>query len=200
MNAEPRRRRYASREELVRLAQALTTFQETDFIVERAVRFLLFTGMRKMEVLTLKWDDVDFDLGIARLNTKTGQQDKKLSVLALGILQSMPEPKTSPFIFPSKVKPQGHLVDIRKAWKKITVEAGIVDLTIHDLRRTYGTYGTELNGLWASSRMLGHRSQTTTERNYAQHDNDAVTRAENTTAKHIKTLMSNRTAKIAKLP
>jgi integrase len=112
----------------------------------------------------------------------------------------MPEPKSGPYVFPSKVNPQSHLVDIRKVWKKITDEAGINNLIIHDLRRTYGTYGTELNGLWAASRMLGHRTQATTERNYAQHDNDVINQAEDTTAQHIENLMSNRTAVVSRLP
>jgi integrase len=198
-NDEPPRRRYASRQELVRLGQSLTKYQETDYVVERAIRFLLFSGMRKMEALKLKWDQVDLDLGIARLNTKTGLQDKKLSVLAIEVLRSMPQPQTNPYVFPSSVKPQTHLVDIRKVWAKITKEAGIVDLTIHDLRRTYGTYGTELNGLWASSKMLGHRSQATTERNYAQHDNEAITKAEDATSKHIDALMSGHSAVVTKL-
>ena len=193
-NVQPRRRRYASPEELARLGKALERSQGTNLIVERAIRFLLYTGLRKMEALSLRWNQVDIDLGIARLNTKTGQLDKKLSALALGVLKTLP--RDSQYVFPSQTKPDCHLVDIRKVWRSILRDAGIDDLTIHDMRRTYATYGTHLHGLWTASRMLGHASQTTTERSYAQHDMERVAEAEDGTAAHIERLITGPIAQV----
>ena len=70
------RERYLTGEEYRRLGQVLKTGEADGSLAEAAVaalRLLMLTGCRREEILTLRWDDVDFDSRELRLrDSKTG--------------------------------------------------------------------------------------------------------------------------------
>ena len=66
-------------------------------------------------------------------------------------------------MFPAE-SASGHLVDPKKAWKRILNRAEIEDLNMHDLRRTMGSYQT-IGGAnsFIVAKSLGHKSIKSTE-------------------------------------
>ena len=85
--------RFLTSEELTRLGQAMraaTDRGENGYAIA-AILFLLLTGCRKGEALTLQWPWVDFERSILRLpDSKTGAKVVPLGEPALRLLQSLP--------------------------------------------------------------------------------------------------------------
>jgi len=87
------------------------------------------TGMRRGELLSLAWEDVDLDLRVAHLNmTKNGsKRDVPLSSEAINLLRSLPH-DISGYVFPIT------FASLRGLWNRACKRAGITDLHFHDLR------------------------------------------------------------------
>lgn len=86
------------------------------------------TGMRRGELLGLRWPDVDLENRIAHLElTKNGDsRDVPLSRRAVETLKNLP--RTDDRVIPAS----GNAV--RLAWEKLRRRAGVEDLRLHDLR------------------------------------------------------------------
>jgi len=103
--------------------------------LEPIVLTAYYTGMRKSEILGLKWEEVDLEKGFIRLRgerTKSGagrsiplhpRVKKRLSRLAQAI--------SSERVFLRQGNP---LLDIKKGFRGACGRAGIQDFTFHDLR------------------------------------------------------------------
>jgi integrase len=156
------RERWLTAKEIERLATAL---HDAPHPYGEAIRLLLLTGCRKTELLRARWDRLDLDARRLLLeDTKTGEPKvQPLSPPAVTILRAMPRRLHSPWIFPGPdaKKP---LQDIKKAWKVVREAAKVPDATIHDLRRTTGSWliqrGVPLKVVGAA---LGHRDTRSTE-------------------------------------
>lgn len=105
----------------------------------------LLTAARRSNVAAMAWADVN--LGRAEWRVpgelmKNGQpQTITLSPEAVLILQNRRPASGKGFVFPSKrSKKKGHIVEPRRAWRRVLEVAGIDDLRIHDLRRTLGSW------------------------------------------------------------
>ena len=104
---------------------------------------LLYTGVRKSNVLCMKWSEVDLDSKIWLIPiTKTG---KNLTIaLADSAVDLLKEIKSNnpdeKYVFPSSTSSSGHIVDIKRVWSTINNKAHITNLRIHDLRHTLATY------------------------------------------------------------
>jgi integrase len=80
---EKGRERMLRGDEFARLHVALERYQGRPYVTG-AIRLLLFTGCRLEEVLTLQWDDIDFDRSEIRLrDSKTGARIVQLSPQAI---------------------------------------------------------------------------------------------------------------------
>src|SRR6516165_9184885 len=96
-------------------------------------------GMRRGEILKLRWDQVDWDANLIRLEKKQTKGKKARKAPLYGELRAWFElayatrdPKC-PFI----VSWKGHgITEVKTAWKKARERAGVPALLIHDLRRT----------------------------------------------------------------
>ena len=86
------------------------------------------TGMRRGELLSLRWSDVDLSTRTARLTkTKNGHpRTVPLTPTALDVLGSLK--RTDELVFP--VTPTA----VRLAWGRLRRRAGLDDLRLHDLR------------------------------------------------------------------
>ena len=74
---------------------------EDDPYVEAALRLFLLTGLRKRELLSARWSNVDLERGEIRLpNTKSGEpQTRTLTTDAVEVLKGMPHMKESVWVF-----------------------------------------------------------------------------------------------------
>lgn len=177
---EKRRERYLSPAELARLGEVLAESEtnESEFPTALlALRLLALTGMRKGEVLTLRWEDLDLGRGLAHLpDSKTGQKTVPLSAPAVELLRRAPRCEGNPFVCWGR-RLGKHFVGLHHVWERIRAQAGIPDVRIHDLRHTFASYGAaEGLGLYQIGKVLGHTQASTTER-YAHLGPDPVKEA-----------------------
>lgn len=168
---EEKRDRYLKPEELPRLVKSID--QEKNIYIRNALWLYLLTGMRKNELLSVEWRNVDMERGELKLaDTKNGRPHYlPLGGEALELLHKTPKLADNPYVFPG-AKQGAHLVNIDKPWQRIRGRAGLDDVRIHDLRRTLGSWLAQSgNSLHLIGRILNHSDQKTTE-TYARFQQD----------------------------
>jgi integrase len=145
----------------------------------RAIRLLLLTGCRRMEILTLRWRMVDMSAHCFRFDdTKTGPQIRPVGASALRLLASFkPNPcKSETYVFPSTGK-NGHFVGLPKAWARIAKAAGIEGVSIHGLRHWFASSAAEMGySELIIAPLLGHSGRGITSR-YANAPDTALVAA-----------------------
>lgn len=171
--ADKKGHRYLSQQELVALGQALANGEERGLNPQalNILKLLIFTGARKGEIETLRWDAVDFQGGYLRLaDSKTGQKAIPLNAGALEILSNLARLEGSPFVFPAH-RSEGHYEGTPKVWRIVREMAGLNDVRLHDLRHSFASIavsgGASLPIIGA---LLGHNDSATTHRYAHLHD------------------------------
>lgn len=166
--------RFLTNTEMAKLGEVLNTLEKAEALAVPAIRLLILTGCRKTEILSLKWSEVDFDLGCLRLaDSKTGQKVVMLGAPALQIFASLSRQEGSDYVFPA-MKGKGHYVGLPRAWIRIRKKAGLDDVRIHDLRHSFASVGAGAGmGLQIIGKLLGHADPKTTAR-YAHIADDPV--------------------------
>jgi len=157
---EPRGRvRFLSEEEQKALLEACQKAKCPYLYI--VVVVALSTGARFSEVMTLRWQDVDFDKSVLKfMETKNGEnRPVPLSAYAYEVLlkHSKVRKINSSYVFPRR---DGKApLELRKRWDKAVKESGIVDFKFHDLRHTAASNlamsGATLTDL---SHILGHKT------------------------------------------
>jgi integrase len=102
----------------------------------------LFTGARRGNILSARWQDFDLPARLWRIpQTKRGTPvTVPLSDAALAVLERTPRiANPDSFLYPASGD-SGHLAEPKKAWADLIARAGLTDLKIHDLRRTFGSW------------------------------------------------------------
>jgi integrase len=161
-------------------------------VVIKAIKLLIFTGCRRNEILTLTWEEVDFERKCLRLkDSKTGKKLVPLSDIAISIIKTIPKLPINPYVIANEAG-TGHLVCIKKTWAHIRKLAGLPDLRIHDLRHNFASVGVCDNmSLAVIGKLLGHSNTSTTER-YAHLQADPLRQAANQISNQIEqTFLSN---------
>jgi integrase len=189
---EHKRERFLSEEELARLAETLTEIEQAQSelpSVVPAIRLLLFTGARRSEILTLRWEHVDLDGQCLRLpDSKTGAKVIYLPPAGLEVLACLEQQEGNPYVIVGG-KPGAHLVNLQKPWRRIRAKAGLDDVRIHDLRHSFASMavagGLSLPVIGA---LLGHSQPQTTAR-YAHLADDPLKQAVNITGGRIAAAM-----------
>jgi integrase len=161
---EERRERFLSPEELERVNRSL--LEEPMWQWKAYFPLALLLGLRRSELLTLRWEDVDLTMQTLKLpQTKAGRPHLlPLPSPAVQIFEGLPSRGHSEWVFPSD-RVDGHIVEPGKAWQRIRERAGVAQVRIHDLRHTLASwliaqgYTLQLIG-----RALNHRQTSTTER------------------------------------
>ena len=127
----------------------------------------LHTGMRKSEILNLRWSQVDSKKRLIKVeNTKSGKSryiniNSELSCL-LPSLKTKNKEREFVFTNPVTGKP---FVDLKRAFKTACEEAGISELRFHDLRHTFASRLIESGvDLITVRDLLGHSTVKVTER------------------------------------
>ncbi len=157
---EPRGRvRFLTNEERQDL---LTQCQKKDIhpFLYPLVVLALSTGARWSELLNLKWDNIDLQQRMIRLEkTKNGER-RSIPIVGHGweeLQQLRSNRRTdTPYLFPRQdgQKP----MEIRKHWEKAVKDAKIEDFRFHDLRHTAASYlAMEGATLLEIADVLGHK-------------------------------------------
>ena len=140
--AEHKRERFLSDDEYRRLGEALRDAERERFASPAAIaaiRLLMLTGCRSGEILSLRWDYVDLDMGELRLpDSKTGSKVVHLGDPAIAVLRGIPRTEGNPWVLPG-LKRGRHIACLHDSWRRILDRAVIENLRIHDLRHTCAT-------------------------------------------------------------
>ena len=155
--------RYLSDIERERLIEAClkSTWPKLYLLVLLAIT----TGMRRSELINLRWSDIDFESSIAYLaDTKNGEPRlNPIPEIAMKELKKFRRVGNG-LVFPSPAKPDKPFEFI-KQWKIALNKAGIEKFRFHDLRHTAASYlvmgGATLHD---AAEILGHKSTETTKR------------------------------------
>ncbi|QUX92619.1 hypothetical protein CYL31_14970 [Marinomonas sp. A3A] len=155
-----------------------------------ALLFLLFTGMRAMEALTMKWSYLSPDKSYIDLPlTKSGKPRRvQLNNSAKAVLEHLETLRMNDYVFFSNAT-NGHISYPRNALNWVCDQLskkGVLNghLTLHSLRHSFATNLIEATGsLYVTQIALGHSSSAVTER-YThlsnQHINDSVLQLDTT--------------------
>lgn len=171
---EEKRLRFVKPDEMPLLFAALKSEPNPDVV--DFVNLSLWTGARKSDIFSMRWQDVSLN------DNKWDVPDPKsdpytiaLTPEAIAILKRRLSARKndSSWVFPGVGK-TGHLVDLKGRWKELLKRADIENLRQHDLRRTLGSYQTAAGtSLSIVGKSLGHKSLAATQV-YAQLDLDPV--------------------------
>lgn len=182
------RTRFLSGEERMRLIRACQDSESKGLYP--VVILALSTGMRRGEILNLKWSDVDLDRGAILLQTtKNGERRfVPLVGIALDLLKSRYiNPPTNSLVFPAPHSPSKP-INIRSAWETALAKAGISNFRFHDLRHTAASYlAMNQASLLEIGTLLGHKTVQMTKR-YAHLSNEHIQRLSQTLNNSISTL------------
>ena len=124
----------------------------------------LYTGMRKSEILHLRWEDIDFKNRLILVNNSDEFHTKNYEPRAIPMhptlyehLRRIPRNINSDYLF---CHSDGERIkDLKKGFSLALKRAGIKDFTVHGLRHTFASHmvmaGCDLLTL---QRILGHKS------------------------------------------
>jgi integrase len=137
----------------------------------------LYTGMRKGEILRLKWSDIDFERGFIHIRGPKGGQDQKvpLNEPAREVFEKLP--RTHELIFPGM---HGLRTGIYHAIGKIKKQAGLpADFRpLHGLRHHYASMLASSGqvDMYVIQKLLTHKSPIMTQR-YAHLRDESLKKA-----------------------
>ena len=160
---EEARDRVLSTAELETLAIALNEAAERHPGPVAAIRFAAVTGLRIREVLSIRWDEIDFERRRVTLpQTKSGRRSHDLPEPALDVIGN--QPRINSWLFTSG---RGHLgySHTRKVFSEIAIAGGLSDVRLHDLRRTVMTQAAMAGvGTHVLRDLLGHKTTAMADR------------------------------------
>jgi integrase len=160
------RQRFLSKAEFNTLSKQLDFYAkaqlESPYVIA-ALKLLLFTGCRSGEILTLKWDYVDFDNHCFRLpDSKTGAKTVYFSNMVVDILKGLKRQPNNPYVVAGELEGK-HLNNLQKPWQRIRKDCGLEDVRIHDLRHSFASMAAASGmSLPLIGAMLGHTQPQTT--------------------------------------
>ncbi len=126
---------------------------------------MILTGARLSEILTLRWEFVDFDRSVLRLpESKTGAKTIYLNPPAVELISQLPRIEDNAYVIPGQ-KDGARLINLGKPWRLIRTEAKLDDVRLHDLRHSFASFGAGAGlSLPVIGALLGHSQASTTQR------------------------------------
>ena len=163
---EQERERFVTPEELPRLFDAIDAAE--DVRIADYLRLALLTGARKTAILRMRFADVDLVRAVWTIPASDSKNGSPIHVPlvseAVEVLRSrLIAAKGREYVFPGR-HGNGFLSDPTKPISKVFAAAGLKDVRLHDLRRTYGSWQAA-NGSseLLIGKSLGHRNTRSTQ-------------------------------------
>ena len=155
--------RFLSSEEAKALLIAIKNSKNP--MLQHIISMLMLTGARKREVLDAKWEDFDMERNIWRIpTTKAGKaRIVPLSDAASVLLIKLRQRKRCAHAFanPATLKPYS---SVYYYWHTARKEAGLSDVRVHDLRRSFASFLVNAGrSLYEVQPLLGHTQIKTTQ-------------------------------------
>ena len=146
----------------------------TNPVITRYLQILLLTGARREELASLRWTDVDLRWKTMTIKDKV-EGTRQIPItpyvgLLLGTIQRHNE-----FVFFSETSQSGRIQEPRIAHNKALDLVGLPHLSIHDLRRSFGTLAEWVecpSGI--SAQIMGHKPSALAEKHYRKRPIDML--------------------------
>ena len=158
LKGEKQRDRFLSHEEAQRL---LTCCAEP---LRSIVMVALNTGMRRLEILSLRWPEVNFDQKLITVLDSKNHEVRKISMneTVQKVLKEIPRYGEHVFSY----KDGKPYTSVQKSFNHVKAKAGLLDdVVFHSLRHTFASWlvmaGVDITTVM---RLLGHRSLSVTMR------------------------------------
>ena len=128
------------------------------------VLMALMTGARRGELLSLRWEWIDFSARSVTLEQTKNGQPRVLPLPMPVIEELMCHRRPEGLVFASG-RSVNRPADIKSPWRKALIAAAVEDFRFHDLRHSAASY-LAMGGasLLEVAEVLGHRSLQTTKR------------------------------------
>lgn len=123
------------------------------------LKLAIITGMRKSEILNLRWSDIDFRLGVIRVRPEIAKSKKERYIPICGELINdlLSIERQGEFIF-QNLRTGKNIGEIRRAFFSAVKKAGINGLRFHDLRHLAAYRLVKVTDVVTASKILGHSS------------------------------------------
>ncbi|MDA8363698.1 MAG: integrase family protein [Gammaproteobacteria bacterium] len=153
----------------------------TNPVISSYLQALLLTGARREEMARLKWADVDFQWRSLTIRDKVeGVRTIPLTPYLASLLFRLPrrknkEGKALPWVFSSPTAADGKLTEPRIAHNAVLEAAGLPHVTLHGLRRSFGTLAEWVetpSGI--SAQIMGHKPSALAEKHYRRRPLDLL--------------------------
>jgi len=128
---------------------------------------LILTGTRREEMAQLKWVDVDFQWSALWVKDKVHSEGRKIPLTPYLSTLISSLPKRNEWVFNSPTSESGRIMEPARAHKRALSKAGIDVVTLHGLRRTFGSLAEWVEmprGVVAQ--IMGHAPNATAEKHY----------------------------------
>ena len=166
--------RFLSAREFVRLAGSLRAHEEIFPIAVQAIRLIIYTGARRGEIETLRWEWIQ-PPRLMLPDSKTGPKIIYLNTQALAVIDAIPDRCEAGLVFPAQRSGAG--INLNAAWAAIRSHAALPDVRLHDLRHSFASIAiADGISLVVIGKLLGHALAETTER-YAHLADEAISDA-----------------------
>ena len=135
-------------------------------VIAAYLQTALLTGGRREEVAGLQWEDVDFQWKSMTIKDKVdGERTIPLTPYVASLLAALP--RRNEWVFSSPTAASGRLQEPRIMHNKCLVAAGLPALSIHGLRRSFGTLAEWVEcPAGVSAQIMGHKPSATAEKHY----------------------------------
>ncbi len=182
---------FLTKEQLSKLMVVLDS--ESHIPVANVMKMALFTGMRKSELLSLQWNDIDFEQGFIHIrNAKSGIDEKiPLNDSARNVIENQTKTE-SPYIFPGRSGKK--ITDIKYFANKLKAKAGLPKdfRPLHGLRHTFASMVASSGqvDMYTLQKLLTHKSPQMTQR-YAHLRDETLKKASNLAGELIQSAVNS---------
>jgi integrase len=148
--------RILTEEEEVRLLEAVRTGHKAKHL-EAIILTALHTGMRKGEILNLKWSNVDFKNGVITVEKTKNDEIRKIPMnkKLTETLEGAKKVSKGDYVFSENGKPY---LDVKTGWWTALENAKIEGFRFHDLRHTFGSrLGMKGADIKTIQELMGHK-------------------------------------------
>ncbi|MDO8264665.1 MAG: integrase family protein [Gallionella sp.] len=143
-------------------------------VISAYLQSLLLTGARRNELAALRWCDVDFQWKSLTIRDKVeGERTIPLTPYVEHLIFALP--RRNGFVFSSPAAASGRLEEPRNPHNKALAAAGLPALSLHGLRRSFGTLSEWVEvpaGIVAQ--IMGHKPSAIAEKHYIQRELDLL--------------------------
>lgn len=135
---------------------------------------LLITGARRNELATLRWADVDTAWGKMSIRDKVeGERTIPLTPYLSSLIAALPV--LNEYVFASPKAESGHIESPTKTHQKALKAAGLPHVSIHGLRRSFGTLAEWVEvPAGVAAQIMGHAPSALAEKHYIQRSIDML--------------------------